>query len=63
MRRLVKITLATALVLLLLAVPPSAQTQRTGTMPRVGVLNTFHSTPDYLGPLGPERPCNTTVPA
>jgi putative ABC transport system substrate-binding protein len=60
---LVQVMLATTLALLLLAVPPSAQAQRTGKMPLVGVLITFHSTPGHLGPLGPELPRNTTVPA
>src|SRR5262249_45298360 len=60
---LVQVMLATALALLLLAVPPGAHAQRTGTMPAVGVLNTFHATPSHLGPLGPELPRNTTVPA
>lgn len=63
MRMLVKVTLATALALLLLAVPPGARAQRTGKMPLVGVLITFHATPGHLGPLGPELPRNTTVPA
>jgi ABC-type uncharacterized transport system substrate-binding protein len=60
---LVQVTLATTLALLLLAVPPGAQAQRTGKMPLVGVLQTFHATPSHLGPLGPELPSNTTVPA
>ena len=63
MRMLVQGTLATALALLLLAVPPSAQAQRTGTMPVVGVLITFHATPSHLEPLGPELPRNLSVPA
>src|SRR6266849_3760776 len=63
MRMLVQVTLATALALLLLAVPPGAQAQRTGKMPLVGVLITFHSTPSHLGPLGPELPRNNSVPA
>jgi ABC-type uncharacterized transport system substrate-binding protein len=60
---LVQVTLATTLALLLLAVPPGAQAQRTGKMPLVGVLHTFHATPGHLGPLAPELPRNTTVPA
>jgi putative tryptophan/tyrosine transport system substrate-binding protein len=60
---LVQITLGTALALLLLAVPPGAHSQQTGKLPVVGVLNTFHATPGHLGPLDPELPRNTTVPA
>jgi putative ABC transport system substrate-binding protein len=60
---LVQVTLTTALALLLLAVPPGAQAQRTGKMPLVGVLHTFHATPGHLGPLGLELPRNTTVTA
>jgi ABC-type uncharacterized transport system substrate-binding protein len=63
MQRLVQVTLVTALVLLLLAMPPGAHAQRTGTMPVVGVLNTFHATSSQLGPLGPELPRNLSVPA
>jgi putative ABC transport system substrate-binding protein len=59
----VQVTLATTLAFLLLAVPPGAQAQQTGKMPLVGVLHTFHATPSHLGPLGPELPRNTTVPA
>jgi putative ABC transport system substrate-binding protein len=59
----VQVTLATTLALLLLAVPPGAHAQQTGKLPVVGVLNTFHATPGHLGPLGPELPRHTTVPA
>ena len=52
-----------ALALLLLAMPPGTQAQRTGKIPVVGVLHTFHATPGHLGPLGPELPRNTIVPA
>jgi putative ABC transport system substrate-binding protein len=60
---LVQVTLTTALALLLLAVPPGAHAQKTGKMPLVGVLITFHATPDHLGPLGPELPRHLLVPA
>ena len=47
MQRLVQVTLVTALVLLLLAMPLGNHAQRTGTMPVLGVLNTLHATPSH----------------